>query len=103
MSVPAEFEASYADFKLYPEKLVSRSLYGASSLALYRKKFAQRQPTLCVTVDKHIKVPVRDIRKDGSVSKVNIFTLSDLRDWLGDETSADPLNPNNTLGQLVTK
>ncbi|KAJ9151304.1 Fungal specific transcription factor domain-containing protein [Pleurostoma richardsiae] len=96
------FEKSYLNFSKYPVSLVSKSTYGRGSLELYRRRYEDRQSTLCVE-EAQAKLPVRDISIDGKVAKANIFDNTELRRWLGDTSTPDPLNPANLLGHLATK
>jgi hypothetical protein len=96
------FEKSYLNFSKYPVSLVSKSTYGRGSLELYRRRYEDRQSTLCVE-EAQAKLPVRDISIDGKVAKANIFDNTELRRWLCDTSTPDPLNPANLRGHLATK
>ena len=98
-----EFKASYGNSKKYPVPLVSKVQYGHSFLELCRERYEARQGELFVGSADEVKVPVRDIKADGTIYKENLFKVEKLKQWLGDSTWVSPLDPANVKVSATKK
>lgn len=124
-ALPDNFKLSYEDFESYPHNLMYRTActavvkaYEARLDEVSPKASSKASSTLFIGEDEAADIPFRDFRGRGKFSHLylkfsaltpfaaferrNIFNDSKLKDWIGDQSSIDPLVATLT-GELATK
>lgn len=87
ITVHDAFSQSYTQLEKYPLKLVLRETYGHSRLKLINKRIQERARALFVE-NPVLPVAIKDVYRDGTVEKVNLYGDAQIQEWIGD-TSAD--------------
>lgn len=119
-ALPDTFKLSYEDFESYPHNLIYRTSCTAV-LKAYQSRLKEASSALFIGEDGEdgaADIPFRDFRGRGKFSHLylkfsvltpcaaferrNIFNDSKLKDWIGDQSSIDPLVTTLT-GELATK
>jgi hypothetical protein len=115
--LPVSFQLSYENFESYPQNLVYKTTYTAV-LKAYAARLEEASSTIFTEKDEDADVPFRDFRGQGKFShycsmssrlisgaafeRRNILKDAKLKEWIGDNSSIDPLTSTRT-GALATK
>lgn len=102
VSLPDPFASSYQHFDKFPQNVVSREVYGSHLLKASLKRLVSRAPELLVS-DAQTFVSVKDVLPNGVAKKSNLFSDADVKSWLGDDSTTDPLDSTKRVGPLATK
>lgn len=102
VSLPDSFASSYHDYSNFPKSLVLKEVYGFHLLKSLYKRLVTRAPELLVSNDETF-IPVKDVLKTGEAKKKNLRSDADIKEWLGDDSTVDPLDPTKRIGPLATK
>ncbi|KFY09750.1 hypothetical protein V492_05364 [Pseudogymnoascus sp. VKM F-4246] len=93
-TLPEPFKVSYEDFQSYPNNLIYKPTC-EKILEEYKRRLDEASSRLFIGEDEDAYVPFH-------MEKCNIFTDSELKNWIGDQSSIDPLTAMRT-GALATK
>lgn len=75
------FNDSYKAYKQYPKNLLQHLEFDPNLLLLYETRLSNLEETLFESPTK-FKIPIRDIKQDGKVSKANLLDIYLLKTWL---------------------
>ncbi|KAF7531297.1 hypothetical protein G7054_g8991 [Neopestalotiopsis clavispora] len=90
VTVSDAFSNSYSQLDKYPLRLVLRDTYGLSKLKLVRNRIKERAQDLFVE-DPTIPVAIKDVHRDGTAEKVNLYGDAEIQEWIGDTSDVDSL------------
>lgn len=102
VSLPDSFASSYHHFDEFPHNLVSREVYGSQCLRALLKRLVSRAPDLLET-DAETFVSVKDVLSNGVAKKANLKSDAEVKRWLGDDSTIDPLDSTRRVGCLATR
>ncbi|KAK1719273.1 hypothetical protein BDP67DRAFT_504785 [Colletotrichum lupini] len=89
-ALPHEFEQSYLELTAFPRNHIEAKSYGDAILKGYHERLSDGERLMFLQDEDKIKVPIRDISADGSVTKVNVLNDDQLKDLLG-HVPQDPM------------
>ncbi|KAL8811715.1 MAG: hypothetical protein Q9200_001578 [Gallowayella weberi] len=102
LDIPIAFQRSYENYETYPRNIIHQPSY-FGTLEAHADHFEEAASTFLVASEKEAFVPIRDLRSNGQEPvKRNILDDYALKEWLGDQSSIDPVT-STRLGAVATK